>query len=286
MDRVAIITDSVACLPRDLADQNKIYIVPAGNIYFKGKMYRDWLDLSHAEVYHMLRSNPSEFFTGSTTPVDFLNVYRELSRDTDHVIYISLSSKFSTLYNMACAARDIAREQLPGMHIEIIDSGTATAAQGFIALAAASAARDGMNFDDIIRAIDYVKGKVDLYYLLNTVRYVHRTGRVSKTIAGVGSWLKVKPLITVRNGSAQVISLHRDKGKGIEQLRIIARQKIAAQPVHLAVLHTDARSEAEQLMHDMTAEFNCVEMWMSEFSPLMTYATGRGVIGVAFYVGN
>jgi fatty acid-binding protein DegV len=52
------------------------------------------------------------------------------------------------------------------------------------------------------------------------------------------------------------------------------------------VLHTDARSEAEQLMRDMTAEFNCVEAWISEFSPLMTYATGRGVIGVAFYVGN
>jgi DegV family protein with EDD domain len=286
MDRVAIITDSVACLPRDLADRNKIHVVPAGNIYFKGKMYRDWLELSHAEVYHMLRSNPGEFFTGSTTPLDFLNVYRELSRDADHVIYISLSSKFSTLYNMACAARDIAREQLPGTQIEVVDSRTATAAQGFIALAAARAAGNGTNFDDIIKTIDHVKEKVDLYYILHTVRYVYRTGRVSKTVAGVGSWLKVKPLITVRNGSAQVISLQRDKSKSIEQLRTIARQKFAAQPVHLAVLHADARSEAEQLMRDMTAEFNCVEAWISEFSPLMTYATGRGVIGVAFYVGN
>ncbi len=286
MDRVAIITDSVACLPPSLADRNKIHIVPAGNIYFKGKMYRDWSELSYAEVYHMLRSKPAEFFTGPTTPVDFLNLYHELSRDCDYAIYISLSSRFSTLYNMACTAKEIAGEQLPGLHIEVVDSCTATAAQGFIALAAARAAGSGKNFEDILYTIEHIKQKVDLYYILHTVRYVYRTGRVSKTVAGVGSWLKVKPLITVRNGSAQVISMQRDKRKGIEQIMTIARQKIAAQPVHLAVLHTDAPGEAEQLMHEMTAAFNCIEVWMSEFSPLMTYATGRGVIGVAFYIEN
>lgn len=286
MDKIAIITDSVACLPRELAEQNNIRVVPAGNIFFNGKIYRDWLDVDHAEVYSMLRSKPGEFFTGSTTPSDFLNVYRDVSSRADYIIYIALSSGFSTLYNMACNARDLAREQLPNTHIEVVDSRTATAAQGFIALSAARAAGNGNNFREIMNTIQQIKKKVDVYYVLQTIRYVYRTGRVPKTVADVGSWLKVKPVITVQNGSAQVINLIRDKNKGIEQIKTYARQKITTQPVHIAVLHADARDEAEKLMRDMDNEFNCVELWIGEFSPLMIYGTGRGVIGIAFYTGN
>jgi DegV family protein with EDD domain len=242
--------------------------------------------MDRSEVYHMLRSKPGEFYTGSTTPADFLSVYRDVSSQADHVIYIALSSRFSTLYNMACNARDLARDQLPHIHIEVIDSCTATAAQGFIALSAARAARNGSNFTEVMNTVQRIKEKVDLYYVLQIVRYVYRTGRVPKTIAEVGSWFKVKPVITVQNGSAQVMGLMRDKKKGIEQIRTNARQKITTQPVHLAVLRADALAEAEKLMRDMADEFNCVELWIGEFSPLMIYGTGRGVIGIAFYVEN
>src|SRR4030042_5250259 len=161
MDKIAIITDSVACLPPELVEQYQIRIVPAGNIYFEGKFYRDWVDLSYDEAYRMLESAPDKFFTGPTTPVEFLEIYKDLSRWASAVIYIALSSKLSTLYNMALTARDLAKKELPDTSISIIDSRTATAAEGFVALAAARATMEGKNLNEVIETAERVKRKVD-----------------------------------------------------------------------------------------------------------------------------
>ena len=286
MDRIAIVTDSVACLPHELAEEYHIHIVPAGNIYFEDKLYRDWIDLSHEEAYRMLDSKPEEFFTGPTTPTEFLETFKLLSQHADTIIYISLSSKFSTLHNMARTARNMAKDNLPQTRIEIIDSRTATAAQGFVALAAARAAMIGKTLAEVLNTIEMVKKKVDLYYILNTVRYVYRTGRVPKSIAKIGSGLNLKPILTVTNGSARIQGLVRNKDKGIQHLVKLVRQRIKSQPAHIAILHADSREEAENLKQQISKECNCVELWIDQFSPLMVYATGRGVIGIAFYVEN
>ncbi len=283
MDKIAIITDSVACLPPELVEQYHIKIVPAGNIYFEGKFYRDWVDLSYSEAYRMLESAPDKFFTGPTTPMEFLEAYKDLSRWANSIIYIALSSKLSTLYNMARTAKDLAKEELPDTSIEIIDSYTATAAEGFVALAAARAAAEGRNLTEVIEAAERVKKKVDLYYIIETIRYAYRTGRIPKTVSSIGSRLNVKPLTTIRRGSANIVGITRNKDRGLDHLLRVARQKINHQPVHLAILHAGAPDEAENLKQQMSAEFNCVELWVSQFSPLMAYATGRGVIGMAFY---
>ena len=107
-----------------------------------------------------------------------------------------------------------------------------------------------------------------------------------KTIAEIGSKLNVRPIVTVRNGSARVRGLVRNKEKGIDSLMELARQGVNKRPVHMAVLHTDTPDEAESLRQQISDEFQCVELWISQFSPLMTYATGRGVIGIAFYFEN
>jgi DegV family protein with EDD domain len=286
MDRISIVTDSVACIPHELAEKHAIHIIPAGNIYFDGKIYRDWIDLSHDEAYHMLETNPKEFYTGPTTPADFLETFKDLSRNADTIIYISLSSKFSTLYNVARTARDIAKETLPGTRIEILDSETATAAQGFVALAAAREAHQGKNLNAVLNTAKTVKKRVDLFYVLHTVRYVYRTGRVPKSIAKLGSGLNLQPIVTVVNGSARIQGVVRNKEKGMQHLLRLVRQKINSQPAHIAILHADSPDEAEELKQQIANEFDCAELWSYQFSPLMVYATGRGVLGLAFYVEN
>jgi DegV family protein with EDD domain len=286
MDRISIVTDSVSCIPHELAEKYGIHIIPAGNIYFNGKIYRDWVDLSHEEAYRMLDTNPKEFYTGPTTPADFLETFKGLSQKADTIIYIALSSKFSTLYNMARTARDMAKDSLPGTRIEVLDSETATAAQGFIALAAAREAHNSKSLDAVLNVAERVKKKVDLYYILHTVRYVYRTGRVPKSIAKLGSGLNLQPIVTVANGSARIQGVVRNKQKGMQHLLKLVQQKINTQPAHIAILHADAPKEAEELERRISDECNCVELWSYQFSPLMVYATGRGVLGLAFYAEN
>jgi DegV family protein with EDD domain len=282
-DKIAIVTDSVACLPPELTGKYGIGVIPAGNIYHAGKIYRDSIDLSHAEAYRILESSPGEFFTGPTSPAEFIEVFRNLGKTNSAVIYISLSSKLSTLYNAAVIARDMAVKEIPDIRIEIFDSATATAAQGFVALASARAANDGKSLDEVLTVAQKVKRRVDLFYVLDTVRYVYRTGRVPRPVAEFGSKLNVKPLVTIKNGRAQLLGLVRNTGRGIQSLLKVARDHIGSSPVHLAILHADAPAEAEELRERFARQYDCKEIWISEFSPLMVYATGKGVLGIAFY---
>jgi DegV family protein with EDD domain len=284
MDSIGIITDSVACLPPELTEKYQISIIPAGNIFYKGKTYRDMIDLNHVAVYRILESSPQEFSTGSTSPGEFIEIYQSLSKKHNAILYISLSAKFSTLCNVARLARDMVKKDLPDVRIEIMDSRTATAAEGFIAIAAARAAQEGKNLDEVMKIAQEIRRKVDLFYVLETIRYVYRTGRVPRTVATVGSKLNVKPLITVRNGAAVIRGLVRNTDRGIESLVKIARQEINNHSVHMAILHADARAEAEILKEKLSSIFQFEELWISEFSPLMVYATGRGVLGIAFYI--
>lgn len=283
VDKVAVMTDSVACLPPEIAEKYKIIIVPAGNIYFEGKTYRDWIDLSYSEAYHILEKSPEEFFTGPTSPAEFMQVYKRLAENYSSILYVSLSSKLSTLHNVAKLARDMVAEEIADTRIEIVDSYTATAAEGFIAMAAAKAALDGRNLEEVISIAKKIRQKVDLFYILYTVKYVYRTGRVTRSMADFGSKLNVKPIITIKKGAAQVKGFVRNSGRGIESLLRLARQQIKNSRVHMAILHADAMEDAEVLREKISGEFECVELWIGEFSPLMVYATGKGVIGIAFY---
>ena len=284
MEQIAIVTDSVACLPAEIANKYRISIVPAGNIYFEGKTYKDWVDLDYSEAYRFLEDAPEDFFTGPISPLEFLQLYKNLSKDHDYILYISLSSKLSTLNNVARLAKEMAAEEIPGTHIEILDSATATAAEGFIAIMAARAASEGKSFNEVLKVAKEVKGKVDLFYVLDTVKYVYRTGRVPRTLADFGSKLNVKPLVTIKRGTAQMKGFVRNSHKGIDSMLGLARQKIKDQKVHMAVLHAEAWEDARELRDKISSEFNCKELWVGEFSPLMVYATGKGVLGIAFYI--
>lgn len=281
--KIAIVTDSVACLPPEIAETHNISIIPAGTIYYEGRVYRDSIDLDNAEAYRILESSPGDFFTGPTTPAEFLELFRRLGESNKAILYISLSSKLSTLYNSAMIARDMACKELTDTRIEVMDSTTATAAQGFIALASAQAAHNGKNMDEIMEIAQKVKHRADLYYVLDTVKYVYRTGRVPRPVAEFGSKINVKPLVTLKNGNAQILGLVRSTSRGIKSLQKIARERIGDYPVHMAVLHADAPAEAEELCKGFMHDFNCVELWTSEFSPLMVYAAGKYVLGIAFY---
>ncbi len=282
MAKVAVVTDSIACLPAELVEKYHIYIAPAVTIFFEGKIYRDWVDISYEEAFRILDKDPEHFST-SPSPVSFLEAFRQLSQQEQSIVCITVSSGFSTLHDMAREAKETVTGEIPGAEIEIIDSRTATAAQGFVALAAARAAEEGKNFNQVVAKAIQVRDKVDLFFAFDTIRHIYRTGRIPKLAAQIGSMLNVKPIITVRNGLARFSGVARTKDKAVNRLVALTKEKVGSQPVHMAVVHADVLEEAEKLEAHVQTEFNCVELWITSFSPVMAYGTGRGVLGLAFY---
>ncbi len=184
---------------------------------------------------------------------------------------------------MATVAKEQLKDELPQTAIEIMDAQTVTATQALIALAAARVAAQGKGLEEVTKTARLVREQVYAAIALETIRHVYRTGRIPKIAAQVGSKLGVKPILTIHDGLVHFAGITRTKENGVKRIIEIMRQRVGTEPVHVAVMHADTLWEGEKLKELVSSEFNCVELFLTEFSPVMGYATGRGILGLAFY---
>jgi len=280
--KVAIIADSLACLTREFVKQYGITIAPIP-ISFRGKIYRDWVDITPTEAYKLFLEDPESFKTAGASPGIFLEAYREASKRAKDIVCVTLSTKLSGAYDAAQQAIEEARKELPQISVEVLDSETVTASEGFVALAAARAAEAGKSLAEVVKVAEQMKGKVTFLALLDTIRHVYRTGRIPKIAAIAGSVLSIKPILTSSGGLVKFAGAVRSRAHGIEKMLKIMRDRVGQSPAHVAVMHAFAPDEAEKLKEKIASEFNCAELWITEFSPVMGYATGTGTLGLAFY---
>jgi len=258
-----------------------VRIVPI-NLYFEDRVYRDWVDLTSTQAYELFLKNPKHFATSAPSPAECFEAYREVGERTRNILFVTVSSQLSMVYESAQVAREQAKTELPGLTIEVLNSDTATAAEGLVALAGARAAEVGKSLTEVVKAAKAMKDKVGLAIMLDTVRYVYRSGRIPRVAAQAGSILNLRPIFTVSR-KVHFIGVARNKAQGIGRLLTKMRDKVGSNPAHVAVMHAYARDEAEKLKARILAEFNCAEIWITELSPVIGYACGTGTIGLAFY---
>ncbi|UCG53896.1 MAG: DegV family protein [Dehalococcoidia bacterium] len=282
MAKVIIVTDSVACLPDEQVKRYGIKILPI-KILFEGKTFRDGVDLTPSEAYQLLARAPDSFTTSPSSPSDYAAIFNELTGVGKDIFCLTISSKLSTAFNVASLVAEQVQQERPQCTIEVMDSKNATASQGFIALAAAQSAAKGNEINEVTKAACVVKDRVQFLLALETIRHAYRTGRIPKIATQMGSMLGVKPILTISNGIIHVAGIVRTKRKGIARLIEMMKRKVDKQPVHIAIMHTAIPDEAEKLKVHISNEFNCVELLLTEVSPIIGYSIGPGALGVAFY---
>jgi DegV family protein with EDD domain len=284
-EKVAIVTDSIACLTRELVEKHKITIAPLP-IRFRDKLYMDWVDVTPSQAYQLFLKEPDSFQAAGASPGSFLDAYRQAAKRAKNILCITVSAGLSGANEAALRARDHIKKELPRLSIEVLDSRTATSSEGFIALAAARAAAGGKSLAEVVKVAEEMKEKVAWVVFLDTLKHVYRTGRIPKAAARAGAILNIKPILTMSpttSGVIRFIGAALTKGGGIERMIKIVKGKVGQSPVHIAVMHAYALDDAKKIEERVASEFNCVELWISEFSPLMGYATGTGTLGLAFY---
>jgi len=120
--------------------------------------------------------------------------------------------------------------------------------------------------------------------MLDTIRHVYRTGRIPKLASQIGSLLALKPILTGGDGVIHFAGAARTKQGGIEKLLSMMEEQTGhLEPIHVAIMHADTAEEAHILRERIASEFNCVELLVTDFSPIMAYATGKGTLALAFY---
>ena len=282
MQKVAIVTDSLACLTRELVERYGIRIVPL-NIHYNGKVYKDWVDITPTEAYKLFLKAPESWGSSAPSPGDYLEAFREVGSKIKDILCITVSSRLSTTHDVVKLAKRQAEAEFPQASIAVVDSQLATAAEGLVVLAAAQAATAGESLAEVVQVAEKIRDKVTFLAFLDTIRYVYRSGRIPKVAALAGSMLNIRPLLTISSGLVRFMGAVRSRERGIERMLKVMGDKAGQNPVHVAVMHAYALEEAERLKERVASTFNCVELWVSEFSPLMGYACGTGTIGLAFY---
>ena len=280
--KVGIVTDSISCVPAKLIKEYNIRVVPVG-VVIDGKSYKD-SDLTNEEFWRLFYAAKELPTTNAASPGDFATAFAELAKVTDEIVCIVVSKVLSATHEAAVQAAEIVKSEHPNLNIEIIDSKTATGAEGFIVLEAARAAQAGKSLAEIIQVAQDMIPKVKFFVGMNTLKYLIKLGRAPKA-AMIGDILQVKPIIGMVSGTGLVenISRARGKRKAMEKMADMIKDYIDTEkPVHLMVQYTDGIAAGEELMNMVTSKIKCEEVYLTPYTPVMASATGP-VVAIAFY---
>jgi DegV family protein with EDD domain len=277
------VTDTTACVPTELVSRYDIEIVPI-QLIINNETYRDGIDIKPSEFYALLRQAQKMPTTSSSSPESYLEAYRRASLRASSILCLTEPSKFSAMFNSARVAAEMARETLRGTIVDIIDCTTAAAGQGLVALAAAKAAALDKPLEAVKEITLKVMSRINLLATLDTLHYLARSGRVPQAAAMVNTILNLKPVFSLNHADAHTVALPRTMKSAINRMIKLMKPLVKkGQPLHVAVMHADAPEQAEIFKNKISVQFECQEIFITEFTPVMGVHTGPGLIGAAFY---
>jgi DegV family protein with EDD domain len=283
MARIAVVTDSGACVPAELKQQLDIYELPF-ELTWDGVLYRDDERFDAAAFYGRFRQPHKTHPTTSQPALGaFIGLYSRLSQAFDGIVSIHVAGSLSG----TIATAQLAAVQVGGARIHIVDSRTATIAQGFVALAAARAAKAGASLEEAVAEAERVKRRVDFFATLKNLEHVHRGGRLGEAARLLTSQLQISPVLNLREGAVSVVCLPRTWKNALRQIVSLTVERVQGKRlVHASTFHADALADAEWLRDQLLARVSVVEFYLTEFTPVMGAHTGPDTVGLAFYADD
>lgn len=274
--QVAVVTDSTAYLPEGFADRHAITVVPL-YVLIDGEAGLDGIDVGPAELTAALKKR-RKVTTSMPTPQEFEAAYRGLlDGGADAVVSIHLSRELSGTWNSAVRA---AQEVDPG-RIRVVDSRTTVMGLGYAALHAAAAAADGADPESVEAAAVAAGGRSRTLFVVETLDYLRRGGRIGTTTALLGTALAMKPVLHIDDGRIKPLEKVRTTSRAMARLVELAAEAAGEEKVELAVHHLAAPERAAQLARQLEERIPQAEQCVvSELGAVIGAHTGPGVLGV------
>jgi DegV family protein with EDD domain len=279
--RIAVITDSTAYLPSAVLERLELSIIPL-NVVWGEEVLKDGVDIDPPTFYRRLQSAEVMPSTSQPSAGEFVDFLREVAerRQTDTIVGVFISSALSG----TIASAEAAKEMLPDMRIEVVDSLSTSMGQGFQAMAAAEVAQAGGSLEEVVRAVHDVRTSQQLIFVVDTLEFLHRGGRIGGGKRFLGTALKIKPLLELEGGKIEALEQVRTKKKALARMLELCRDRCDGAPVaRAAVLHANALEGALALKEEAQVQLEPGEMYVTEVSPVIGTHAGPGTLGLAFY---
>lgn len=216
---IKIITDSTSDIDLKYAQELNVEVVPL-KVIIDGKEYKDRIDLQPEEFYDLLVNSQTLPSTSQPSPQDFIDLYETAKNNNDSVIVITLSSVISGTYQSANLAKDLVDYD----DIYVIDSLGTTQMQRLLVLKAVALRNEGMNAQDLYTFLEAYKHRIRLFAFVDTLEYLYKGGRLSRTAATAGTLLKFKPIIGFDEGKLDVFAKARGTQKATAKIIDLIQQ--------------------------------------------------------------
>jgi DegV family protein with EDD domain len=279
--KVAIVTDSTAYIPKEISNGYMIRSAPL-QIIWGPETLLDGIDISPDQFYSRLVVDKVMPTTSQPSPAAFRAIYEELINQGYDILSLHLSTKLSGTIDSANQARAF----YPNANIEVVDSLYTSMSMGFQILEAARAASQGASLQECKTIIEHARENCGLLFLVNTLEFLRRGGRIGSGAAFLGTALNLKPILEVVDGKVEGIDKVRTWSKASDRLLDIFLERIGNKtPLRVAAIYGGARPEAEALLERVRQRVELSEAVVSPVSPVIGVHTGPGCIGLAYMAG-
>lgn len=286
---VRVVTDSTADLPRRLALEHGIEVVPL-TVRFGDRMFKDGIDITPRQFYDLLEQGTEHPASSPPTPGEFLGVYRAVVPERD-VVSVHISAELSDTVRHAGRAAEEGGEELEGLRegsepvrLAVVDSRQVSLGLGLLALFAARMAHRGLGADEIAARVREMAPRVEVLFAVDTLEYLARGGRIGKAQAWVGSLLGIKPILGVTEG--EVVPVARVRGGRAAHpkiLELFTERLEEGRPVLGAVAHAKAPVWADRLKGLLEERLAIEELHVAEMGPVVGTHAGPGTVGAALF---
>jgi DegV family protein with EDD domain len=279
-EKIALVTDSVCDLPQEFLTASRIQVVPA-QVVFGDKMFLDRVEITPREFYTRLVADPVFPKTSQPAPVDFLLLYRYLSQYYEGILSIHLSSGVSGTFQTAVsAARTVTQET--GLPIRVVDSRTASVAEGLVVWAAARAADASLSLEACSEIARIAAEGTKVFVFVPTVKYFVRGGRLSPVQGKIAEWCRITPILTVKDGAVAPVSKAVGRRNAVKKtLSFVVQNAIKMRKPMFAIAHSAAPELAEQYGDSVRGRFPQSSVMITEAGPALGAHAGPGGAAIA-----
>lgn len=245
MASIRIVTDSTADIPQELRERYRIEMIPL-KVHFGHDMYQDAVTISAERFYQLLVEAKRLPTTSQPSPIEFLEVFKRLNAEPDtQIISIHLSAAFSGTYQSAVLAKNMMEEEAD---VTIVDSKSASYGFGLIVVEAAKMAEAGRTKEEILAMIERYQRERKLFFLVDTLEYLQKGGRIGKAAALFGTLLNIKPILSIdEEGEVYAVEKVRGHKKAVARILEMLKREFEGRPVHTVMGYTSNPSAADEL---------------------------------------
>ena len=274
---IKIVTDSTCYLPPALLAEHDVRVIPIA-LLFGRQVYREGIDIDTEQFFDKLSREKTFPTTSQPNTQDFVSVWQPLLDAGHQVIAVLLSSGLSGTVEAAQAAAQLLPKGAP---LSIVDSLSVAMGLGMQVLRAAEMARAGFSREKIVAAIEHVRETIRITLVLDTLEYLHRGGRINTAQAWVGTVLRVKPMLTLREGVIEPLEKVRTAQRALSRMldRTLEYLGDDRRP-WISVMHSRSPGAAQHLLDALKPRFPDGRFFCSEIGPVLGVHIGPGGSGV------